>query len=137
MANTFTGTKQICLKLRSCGQKKIVTAVNFGSLKGDDLVNFLKAQKKAAEASGDSYNGNSYWDRWNDGQDGPTLSETNKNTIGHLDLGVDSTLTTIDKLEEDCILVPKESLAKGDAKIEFVWGVRCVQSPPDGMPAPD
>lgn len=101
--------------------KKIVTAVNFGSLKGDDLVNFLQAQKKAAEASGDSYNGNSYWDKWNDGQDGPTLSETNKNTIGHLDLGVDSTLTTIDKLEEDCILVPKESLAKGDAKIEFVW----------------
>ena len=102
--------------------KQIATAVNFGSLKGQDLIDFLEVQKKAADAIGDSYNGKSYTDTWNDGVGGKTYTNlTNKNTISHLDLGVDSTLTTLDKKSEDCILVPAESRATGDSPLEFVW----------------
>ena len=102
--------------------KQIATAVNFGSLKGQDLIDFLEVQKKAADAIGDSYNGRSYTDEWNDGVGGETYTNLkNKNTISHLDLGVDSTLTTLDKKSEDCILVPTESRAEGDSPLEFVW----------------
>lgn len=102
--------------------KQIATAVNFGSLKGQDLIDFLEVQKKAAEAANDSYNGKSYKDTWNDGVGGKTYTNlTNKNTISHLDLGVDSTLTTLDKKSEDCILVPADSRAAGDSPLEFVW----------------
>ena len=102
--------------------KQIATAVNFGSLKGQDLIDFLEVQKKAADAIGDSYNGKSYTDEWNDGVGGETYTNLkNKNTISHLDLGVDSTLTTLDKKSEDCILVPTESRAEGDSPLEFVW----------------
>lgn len=102
--------------------KQIATAVNFGSLKGQDLINFLKVQKDAADKAGDSYNGTSYTDTWNDGVGGEDYTNLkNKNTISHLDLGVDSTLTTLDKKSEDCILVPAESRAAGDSPLEFVW----------------
>lgn len=102
--------------------KQIATAVNFGSLKGQDLIDFLEVQKKAADAIGDSYNGKSYKDSWNDGVGGKTYKNlTNKNTISHLDLGVDSTLTTLDNKSEDCILVPAESRTEGDSPLEFVW----------------
>ena len=102
--------------------KQIATAVNFGSLKGQDLIDFLEVQKKAADAIGDSYNGKSYTDEWNDGVGGKTYKNlTNKNTISHLDLGVDSTLTTLDKKSEDCILVPADSRTEGDSPLEFVW----------------
>ena len=102
--------------------KQIATAVNFGSLKGQDLIDFLEVQKKAADAIGDSYNGKSYKDSWNDGVGGKTYKNlTNKNTISHLDLGVDSTLTTLDNKSEDCILVPAESRTEGDTPLEFVW----------------
>lgn len=101
--------------------KEIVTAINFGSLKGQDLINFLESQKKAADAAGDSYTGKSYQDTWNDGVGGKDYTGKNKNTIGHLDLGVDSALTTIDNKTEDCILVPSDDCAAGDAKLEFVW----------------
>ena len=102
--------------------KQIAHAVNFGSLKGQDLIDFLEVQKKAAEAANDSYNGKSYKDTWNDGVGGKTYTNlTNKNTISHLDLGVDSTLTTLDKKSEDCILVPADSRAPGDTPLEFVW----------------
>ena len=102
--------------------KQIATAVNFGSLKGQDLIDFLEVQKKAADAIGDSYNGKSYKDSWNDGVGGKTYKNlTNKNTISHLDLGVDSTLTTLNKTSEDCILVPAESRTEGDSPLEFVW----------------
>ena len=100
--------------------KEIAHAVNFGSLKGQDLINFLEVQKKAAEATGDSYNGKGYWDSWSDGKN-KKLRDYNYNTIGHLDLGVDSTLTTIDKKTEDCILVPADDRAEGDTPLEFVW----------------
>lgn len=102
--------------------KQIATAVNFGSLKGQDLINFLKVQKETADKAGDSYNGKSYTDSWNDGVGGETYTNlTNKNTIKHLDLGVDSTLTTLDQKSEDCILVPAASRAEGDSPLEFVW----------------
>lgn len=102
--------------------KQIATAVNFGSLKGQDLINFLKVQKETADKAGDSYNGKSYTDSWNDGVGGKTYTNlTNKNTIEHLDLGVDSTLTTLDQKSEDCILVPAASRAEGDSPLEFVW----------------
>ena len=102
--------------------KQIAHAVNYGSLKGQDLIDFLEVQKKAAEAANDSYNGKSYKDTWNDGVGGKTYTNlTNKNTISHLDLGVDSTLTTLDKKSEDCILVPADSRAAGDFPLEFVW----------------
>lgn len=102
--------------------KQIAHAVNYGSLKGQDLIDFLEVQKKAAEAANDSYNGKSYKDTWNDGVGGKTYTNlTNKNTISHLDLGVDSTLTTLDKKSEDCILVPADSRAAGDSPLEFVW----------------
>ena len=105
--------------------KQIATAVNFGSLKGQDLIDFLKVQKKAADAIGDSYNGKAYKDSWNDGVGGvggnTYTNLTNWNTISHLDLGVDSTLTTLDKKSEDCILVPAASRAEGDSPLEFVW----------------
>lgn len=102
--------------------KQIAHAVNFGSLKGQDLIDFLEVQKKAADAIGDSYNGKSYKDSWNDGVGGKTYKNlTNKNTISHLDLGVDSTLTTLDNKSEDCILVPAESRTEGDSPLEFVW----------------
>ena len=102
--------------------KQIATAVNFGSLKGQDLIDFLEVQKKAADDAKDSYNGKSYKDTWNDGVGGKTYTNlTNKNTISHLDLGVDSTLTTLDKKSEDCILVPADSRAAGDSPLEFVW----------------
>ena len=102
--------------------KQIAHAVNFGSLKGQDLIDFLEVQKKAAEATGDSYNGKSYKDTWNDGVGGKTYTNlTNKNTISHLDLGVDSTLTTLNNKSEDCILVPADSRAPGDTPLEFVW----------------
>ena len=102
--------------------KKIAHAVNFGSLKGQDLIDFLEVQKKAADEAKDSYNGKSYKDTWNDGVGGKTYTNlTNKNTISHLDLGVDSTLTTLNKKSEDCILVPADSRAEGDSPLEFVW----------------
>ena len=102
--------------------KQIAHAVNYGSLQGQDLIDFLEVQKKAAEAAKDSYNGKSYKDKWNDGVGGKTYTNlTNKNTISHLDLGVDSTLTTLDKKSEDCILVPADSRAEGDTPLEFVW----------------
>ena len=102
--------------------KQIATAVNFGSLKGQDLINFLKVQKETADKAKDSYNGKSYTDSWNDGVGGETYTNlTNKNTIKHLDLGVDSTLTTLDQKSEDCILVPAASRAEGDSPLEFVW----------------
>lgn len=101
--------------------KEIAHAVNFGSLKGQDLINFLEVQKKAAEAIGDSYNGEAYWDEWNDGVGGETYTKLNNNTISHLDLGVDSTLTTLNNKSEDCILVPADSRAPGDTPLEFVW----------------
>lgn len=102
--------------------KQIATAVNFGSLKGQDLINFLKVQKETADKASDSYNGKSYTDSWNDGVGGKTYTNlTNKNTIEHLDLGVDSTLTTLDQKSEDCILVPAASRAEGDSPLEFVW----------------
>ena len=102
--------------------KQIAHAVNFGSLKGQDLIDFLEVQKKAAVKAKDSYNGESYTDKWNDGVGGKTYTGlTNKNTISHLDLGVDSTLTTLDNKSEDCILVPAGSRAEGDSPLEFVW----------------
>lgn len=102
--------------------KQIAHAVNFGSLKGQDLIDFLEVQKKAADDAKDSYNGKSYKDTWNDGVGGKTYTNlTNKNTISHLDLGVDSTLTTLNKTSEDCILVPADSRAPGDTPLEFVW----------------
>lgn len=102
--------------------KQIATAVNFGSLKGQDLIDFLEVQKKAADKAKDSYNGKSYTDSWNDGVGGKTYTNlTNRNTIKHLDLGVDSTLTTLDQKSEDCILVPAASRAEGDSPLEFVW----------------
>ena len=102
--------------------KQIAHAVNYGSLKGQDLINFLEVQKKAADNAKDSYNGKSYKDKWNDGVSGKTYTNlTNWNTISHLDLGVDSTLTTLDKKSEDCILVPADSRAEGDSPLEFVW----------------
>lgn len=102
--------------------KQIAHAVNYGSLQGQDLINFLEVQKKAAEATGDYYNGKSYKDTWNDGVGGKTYKNlTNKNTISHLDLGVDSTLTTLDNKSEDCILVPADDRAPGDTPLEFVW----------------
>lgn len=102
--------------------KTIATAVNYGSLKGQDLINFLEVQKRTADAAGDSYDGKAYTDSWNDGVGGKTYTNLkNKNTIKHLDLGVDSTLTTLDKKSEDCILVPTESRAEGDSPLEFVW----------------
>lgn len=102
--------------------KTIATAVNYGSLKGQDLINFLEVQKRTADAAGDSYDGKAYTDSWNDGVGGKTYTNLkNKNTIKHLDLGVDSTLTTLDKKSEDCILVPSESRAEGDSPLEFVW----------------
>ncbi|MDD6630525.1 MAG: hypothetical protein PUE74_06440 [Faecalibacterium sp.] len=102
--------------------KQIAHAVNYGSLQGQDLINFLEVQKKAAEATGDYYNGKSYKDTWSDGVGGKTYTNlTNKNTISHLDLGVDSTLTTLDNKSEDCILVPADSRAEGDSPLEFVW----------------
>ena len=102
--------------------KQIAHAVNFGSLKGQDLINFLEVQKKAADSIGDSYNGEAYWDKWNDGVGGKTYTNlTNKNTISHLDLGVDSTLTTLNNKSEDCILVPADDRAPGDTPLEFVW----------------
>lgn len=100
-------------------------AVNYGSLQGQDLINFLKVQKDAADKAGDSYNGISYTDSWNDGVSGETYTNLkNKNTISHLDLGVDSTLTTLDQKSEDCILVPAASRAEGDSPLEFVWSDR-------------
>lgn len=102
--------------------KQIAHAVNFGSLKGQDLIDFLEVQKKAADKAKDSYDGKAYWDEWNDGVGGYTYTNLrNKNTIKHLDLGVDSTLTTLDKKSEDCILVPADSRAEGDSPLEFVW----------------
>lgn len=102
--------------------KQIAHAVNYGSLQGQDLINFLEVQKKAADAIGDSYDGKAYWDEWNDGVGGNTYKGlTNKNTISHLDLGVDSTLTTLDNKSEDCILVPADDRAPGDTPLEFVW----------------
>lgn len=102
--------------------KQIAHAVNYGSLQGQDLINFLEVQKKAADAIGDSYDGKAYWDEWNDGVGGYTYTNLrNKNTIKHLDLGVDSTLTTLDKKSEDCILVPADDRAEGDSPLEFVW----------------
>lgn len=100
--------------------KQIATAVNFGSLKGQDLINFLEVQKKAAEAANDSYTGKGYWDSWSDGKN-KKLRDYNYNTIGHLDLGVDSTLTTLNNKSEDCILVPADDRAEGDTPLEFVW----------------
>ena len=102
--------------------KQIAHAVNFGSLKGQDLIDFLEVQKKAADDAKDSYNGKSYKDTWSDGVGGKTYKNlTNKNTISHLDLGVDSTLTTLDNKSEDCILVPADDRAPGDTPLEFVW----------------
>ena len=102
--------------------KQIAHAVNYGSLQGQDLINFLEVQKKAAEAANDSYNGKSYKDSWNDGVGGKTYTNlTNWNTISHLDLGVDSTLTTLNNKSEDCILVPADDRAPGDTPLEFVW----------------
>ena len=101
--------------------KQIAHAVNYGSLKGQDLIDFLEVQKKAAEATGDSYNGKAYKDKWNDGVGGETYTRNNLNTISHLDLGVDSTLTTLNNKSEDCILVPADSRAPGDTPLEFVW----------------
>lgn len=102
--------------------KQIAHAVNFGSLKGQDLIDFLEVQKKAADDAKDSYNGKSYKDTWSDGVGGKTYKNlTNKNTISHLDLGVDSTLTTLDNKSEDCILVPADDRAPGDSPLEFVW----------------
>lgn len=102
--------------------KQIAHAVNFGSLKGQDLIDFLEVQKKAADKAKDSYDGKAYWDEWNDGVGGYTYTNLrNKNTIKHLDLGVDSTLTTLDKKSEDCILVPADDRAPGDTPLEFVW----------------
>lgn len=102
--------------------KQNAHAVNYGSLQGQDLIDFLEVQKKAAEAANDSYNGKAYWDKWNDGVGGRTYTNlTNWNTISHLDLGVDSTLTTLDNKSEDCILVPAASRAEGDSPLEFVW----------------
>ena len=102
--------------------KQIAHAVNYGSLKGQDLIDFLEVQKKAADDAKDSYNGKSYKDTWSDGVGGKTYKNlTNKNTIKHLDLGVDSTLTTLNKTSEDCILVPADSRAPGDTPLEFVW----------------
>ena len=100
--------------------KEIAHAVNYGSLQGQDLIDFLEVQKKAAEAANDSYTGKGYWDSWSDGKN-KKLRDYNYNTIGHLDLGVDSTLTTIDKKTEDCILVPADDRAEGDTPLEFVW----------------
>ena len=101
--------------------KQIAHAVNYGSLQGQDLINFLEAQKKAADEAKDSYNGVSYKDTWNDGDGRNYTNLINKNTISHLDLGVDSTLTTLDNKSEDCILVPADSRAEGDSPLEFVW----------------
>lgn len=102
--------------------KQIAHAVNYDSLQGQDLINFLEVQKKAAEATGDYYNGKSYKDTWSDGVGGKTYKNlTNKNTISHLDLGVDSTLTTLNNKSEDCILVPADDRAPGDTPLEFVW----------------
>ena len=101
--------------------KQIAHAVNYGSLQGQDLINFLEAQKKAADEAEDSYNGEGYWDTWNDGVGGRDYTRWNPNTISHLDLGVDSTLTTLDNKSEDCILVPADSRAEGDSPLEFVW----------------
>ena len=101
--------------------KEIAHAVNFGSLKGQDLIDFLEVQKKAADNAKDSYNGKAYTDTWNDGVGGKDYTRTNPNTISHLDLGVDSTLTTLDNKSEDCILVPADSRVAGDSPLEFVW----------------
>lgn len=100
--------------------KQIAHAVNYGSLQGQDLINFLEVQKKAAKAANDSYTGKGYWDSWSDGKN-KKLRDYNYNTIGHLDLGVDSTLTTLNNKSEDCILVPADDRAEGDTPLEFVW----------------
>lgn len=100
--------------------KQIAHAVNYGSLQGQDLINFLEVQKKAAESANDSYTGKGYWDSWSDGKN-KKLRDYNYNTIGHLDLGVDSTLTTLNNKSEDCILVPADDRAEGDTPLEFVW----------------
>ena len=100
--------------------KEIAHAVNYGSLQGQDLIDFLEVQKKAAEAANDSYTGKGYWDSWSDGKN-KKLRDYNYNTIGHLDLGVDSTLTTLNNKSEDCILVPADDRAEGDSPLEFVW----------------
>lgn len=100
--------------------KEIAHAVNYGSLQGQDLIDFLEVQKKAAEAANDSYTGEGYWDSWSDGKN-KKLRDYNYNTISHLDLGVDSTLTTLNNKSEDCILVPADDRAEGDTPLEFVW----------------
>lgn len=100
--------------------KEIAHAVNYGSLQGQDLIDFLEVQKKAAEAANDSYTGEGYWDSWSDGKN-KKLRGYNYNTISHLDLGVDSTLTTLNNKSEDCILVPADDRAEGDTPLEFVW----------------
>lgn len=91
--------------------KDYIHAVNFGSLKGEDLIRFLESQRDSAlapekEADKDAYTGKSYTDSSN--------NCTNRNTISHLDLGTDSTLTTLDNGETDCILNP-------DKDISLVW----------------
>lgn len=87
--------------------KHVLESVNYGTLTGQDLIDYLNKAKQDANAGAtekekDAYTGNKYQDSW-----GGKNNLTNKNTIGHLDLGTSSKLTTIDGEEVDCVLVKK------------------------------
>lgn len=87
--------------------KHVLESVNYGTLTGQDLIDYLNKAKRDANAGDtekekDAYTGNAYQDSW-----GGKNNLTNKNTIGHLDLGTSSKLTTIDGEEVDCVLVKK------------------------------
>lgn len=87
--------------------KHVLESVNYGTLTGQDLIDYLNKAKQDANAGAtekekDAYTGNEYQDSWGDKN-----NLTNKNTIGHLDLGTSSKLTTIDGEEVDCVLVKK------------------------------
>lgn len=87
--------------------KHVLESVNYGTLTGQDLIDYLNKAKQDANAGAtekekDAYTGNEYQDSWGDKN-----NLTNKNTIGHLDLGTSSKLTTIDGKEVDCVLVKK------------------------------
>ena len=87
--------------------KHVLESVNYGTLTGQDLIDYLNQAKQDANAGNtekekDAYTGTGYWDEW-----GGNKNLYNKNTIGHLDLGTSSKLTTIDGEEVDCVLVKK------------------------------
>ena len=88
--------------------KHVLESVNYGQLTGQDLIDYLNkakedANKGSTEKEKNAYTGNGYYDEW-----GGKKGLYNKNTIGHLDLGTSSKLTTVDGEEVDCVLVKKE-----------------------------